>query len=217
MEQIVPISLRRSTMQATKECARAAACIYTIVFHNLHQRTSGRTAKHFCCRRRVRFDEFYLASAEKHSRKGSRERSWATFRSGPCAVSGKIKSGFVETGPPSTVAANHTTKSRPKADSRTKHALARFEDGSGLSKRANAAAAKRRAPRRNVLRAGRISFADESMTCTVRNISATGASVEGANLKGIPDTFTLVLEMESIARRCTVVWRTRRRLAFDLG
>ena len=70
----------------------------------------------------------------------------------------------------------------------------------------------RRAPRRNVLRAGRISFADKSMTCTVRNVSATGASIEGENLDGIPDVFTLVLEMESTARPCSVVWRKKKRI-----
>jgi hypothetical protein len=70
----------------------------------------------------------------------------------------------------------------------------------------------RRAPRRNILRAGRISFADENITCTVRNVSATGASIEGTNLNGIPDVFTLVLEMESTARPCTVAWRQKTRI-----
>jgi hypothetical protein len=83
-------------------------------------------------------------------------------------------------------------------------------DRDHLSERANAAVGEnRRASRRNVLRAGRISVADESMTCTVRNISATGASIEGPNLNGTPNTFTLILEMESTARLCTVVWRNK--------
>lgn len=50
------------------------------------------------------------------------------------------------------------------------------------------------------------------MTCTVRNVSATGASIEGANLTGTPDVFTLVLEMELTARPCTVVWRKKTRI-----
>jgi hypothetical protein len=45
------------------------------------------------------------------------------------------------------------------------------------------------------------------MTCTVRNISATGAAIEGANITTIPDSFKLVMEMESAARDCKVVWR----------
>ena len=66
---------------------------------------------------------------------------------------------------------------------------------------------KRKATRRDVMRAGKISFARQSMTCTVRNISATGAAIEGANITTIPDSFKLVMEMESAARDCKVVWR----------
>jgi hypothetical protein len=43
-----------------------------------------------------------------------------------------------------------------------------------------------RASRRNVLRAGRVNFADGSATCTVRNISATGALIEVATATPIP-------------------------------
>jgi hypothetical protein len=47
------------------------------------------------------------------------------------------------------------------------------------------------------------------MTCTIRNLSATGASMEGASLIRAPDIFRLVLEMESTERLCTVVWRKK--------
>jgi hypothetical protein len=63
-----------------------------------------------------------------------------------------------------------------------------------------------------VARAARISFARRSMTCFVRNLSATGAAVEAADLAAIPDSFNMVLEMESSARRCQVVWRRSNRV-----
>ena len=66
---------------------------------------------------------------------------------------------------------------------------------------------KRRASRRDVKRAARISFARQNLLCTVRNVSATGASIQVANVDTIPDSFRLVMEMETAARRCVVVWR----------
>ena len=76
---------------------------------------------------------------------------------------------------------------------------------------------KRRASRRNIRRAARISFASESRTCIVSNISATGASIQGANLAGTPNTFKLVLEMETAERRCTVVWREKAQIGVRFG
>jgi len=76
---------------------------------------------------------------------------------------------------------------------------------------------KRRATRRNVARAARISFARRSMTCIVRNLSATGAAVEAANLAAIPDSFRMVLEMESTERSCRVVWRRKSRIGIQFS
>jgi hypothetical protein len=49
----------------------------------------------------------------------------------------------------------------------------------------------------------------QNLVCTVRNVSATGASIQVSNVAAIPDSFRLVLEMEmeTAARRCVVVWR----------
>ena len=74
---------------------------------------------------------------------------------------------------------------------------------------------KRRAARRNVKRSAKISFARQSMTCMVRNVSATGAAIEAANLAGIPDSFQLVMEMETAARRCAVVWRKEKQIGVE--
>ena len=94
----------------------------------------------------------------------------------------------------------------------------KIKSGFTPTKLANAATGEhRRAARRNVLRAGRISFGKESLTCTVRNLSATGASIEGARLIRAPNTCRLVLEMESAERRCTVIWRKNARIGVRFG
>src|SRR4029078_1966523 len=74
---------------------------------------------------------------------------------------------------------------------------------------AKAGADKRRGTRRHVKRAAKISFGRQHLTWTGRNVSATGAAIEASNLAAIPDSFSLLMEMESKARRCAVVWRKR--------
>ena len=76
---------------------------------------------------------------------------------------------------------------------------------------------KRKAARRTVLKTGRIRFEKSSEICTVRDMSATGAAIDLAHTASIPDKFTLVLEMESAARNCTVVWRKDRQLGVRFG
>ncbi|MDQ9785856.1 PilZ domain-containing protein, partial [Serratia marcescens] len=66
--------------------------------------------------------------------------------------------------------------------------------------------------RRRILKAGTISFGGGAITCTIRNLSATGAALEVTSPVGIPDTFTLVIEMEHLKRDCRVVWRKEKRL-----
>jgi len=71
---------------------------------------------------------------------------------------------------------------------------------------------KRKAPRHRVLKAGTISFDGAGISCTVRNLSDTGASLEVVSLLGIPTEFNLIIESDHIARRCRVVWRKERRI-----
>jgi hypothetical protein len=70
----------------------------------------------------------------------------------------------------------------------------------------------RRSLRRKILKGGSISFGGGVITCTVRNLSATGAALEVTSPVGVPETFTLVLEMEHTKRPCQVVWRKEKRL-----
>ncbi|MGL4264218.1 MAG: PilZ domain-containing protein [Afipia sp.] len=70
----------------------------------------------------------------------------------------------------------------------------------------------RKSPRRRVLKAGKISFSGGAVTCTIRDLSATGAALEITSPIDVPDEFTLVIEMEHLKRNCRVVWRKDRRL-----
>ena len=68
----------------------------------------------------------------------------------------------------------------------------------------------RSAPRHKVLKAATISFGGGAISCTVRNLSDSGASLEGASQIGIPDS--VVLELDGGGRRCRVVWRKEKRI-----
>ena len=213
MEQVVPMSLRRFTMQATKECAASGCLIYTIVSTidtNGHRVDCEGLLLPFGRNGSV---EQILTSLRLKNIQGrvQRKKILGNFQIRTDVLfSGKMKSGFDKTNPAPTIPAIGANKIAPRSDSEPNTRLRISKTDRDPSGRANAAASEnRRSPRRNVLRAGRISFADESMTCTVRNVSATGASIEGANLNGTPDAFTLVLEMESTVRQCTVVWRKK--------
>jgi hypothetical protein len=216
MDEVVPISLRRFTMEAAKECVASGCLVYSIVSTidtNGHRVDCEGLLLPFGRSGSV---EQILTSLRLKSIQGrvQRKKILGNFQiQTDVLFSGKIKSSVVETTPPSMVLAADANEIAHGTDSEPITSLRVSKTDRGLSKRANATVGEnRRAARRNVLRAGRISFADQSMTCTVRNISATGASIEGANLNGAPDAFTLVLEMESTARPCTVVWRKKTRI-----
>jgi len=70
----------------------------------------------------------------------------------------------------------------------------------------------RKATRRRVLKAGTVSFGGGGITCTVRNLSDTGAALDVTSPVGIPDSFILVLDAETSQRPCRVVWRKEKRI-----
>jgi hypothetical protein len=72
--------------------------------------------------------------------------------------------------------------------------------------------------RHRVLKGGTITFnGGAGISCTVRNLSETGAALEVASPVGIPDRFTLVFENGQNAKPCHIVWRKEKRIgiAFD--
>jgi len=183
MDQVVPMSLRRITLDAANECASSGCIVYSI-FSTI----DANDMRVDCHRMLLPFGsdgskvEQLLASLQLTVTQG-RSKVLNHFQlQADVQLEVKIRQGF--TG----------------ADAATTGAA----DGN-----------KRRAARREVKRAARISFAKKSMTCMVRNVSATGAAIEAANLEQIPDSFKLVLEMETAARRCAVVWRKKKQIGVE--
>ncbi len=215
MERVVPMSLRGVTLKAARECVSSGCLVYTIISTidtDGHQVDCERLLLPFG--RNGSKVEQILASLQLTSVPGTvrRKKILNNFEmQADLLFSGKIKSGFTRTSPASAIPAIalHEIASGTHPDP----SMRVSKGAPALSKRPDAAIGEnRRTPRRNILRAGRISFGKESMTCTVRNLSAKGASIEGASLIRAPDTFGLVLEMESAERVCIVVWRRKARI-----
>jgi hypothetical protein len=70
----------------------------------------------------------------------------------------------------------------------------------------------RAAPRRRLLKSGKISFGGGAIDCIVRNYSETGAALDVISPLGIPENFTLVIEADDIHAPCRVVWRKQSRI-----
>jgi len=64
--------------------------------------------------------------------------------------------------------------------------------------------------RQRVLKGGTIEFGGGAITCTVRNLSATGAALDVTSPVGIPAQFIPVTEGNHLT--CRVVWRKEKRI-----
>lgn len=72
---------------------------------------------------------------------------------------------------------------------------------------------RRSGQRHRKLKAGTIAFDRAAgITCLLRNISDAGACLEVESPFGIPDTFTLVIEKDSLKLPCRVAWRSAKRI-----
>ena len=66
------------------------------------------------------------------------------------------------------------------------------------------------APRRRMLKSGKIAYNDRHVTieCTVRDMSATGARLRVEGSVTAPDTFELLIPLDGLEANCQVVWRS---------
>jgi hypothetical protein len=62
------------------------------------------------------------------------------------------------------------------------------------------------APRHRVSKAAKIEFLDSTISCTVRDLSLTGAAIEASVRSGIPERFTLVIPEDGLRLACRVAW-----------
>jgi PilZ domain len=66
---------------------------------------------------------------------------------------------------------------------------------------------RRTSPRHRVFKGGRLAFpGGGAVDCVVRNISSSGARIDVANPRGLPEVFTLVIAADQFKRRCHSVW-----------
>jgi len=66
--------------------------------------------------------------------------------------------------------------------------------------------------RHNVNRAATIVFVGGSVSCTIRNISPTGAALEVSSASSIPHEITLLMANGHLSQHCYVIWRTPTRV-----
>ena len=73
---------------------------------------------------------------------------------------------------------------------------------------------KRSDPRKKTLKGATIAYRNGhcTMTCTIRDLSETGALLKPADAVHVPDTFKLIL-FDGVAHDCEVSQRTRDQLA----
>jgi diguanylate cyclase (GGDEF)-like protein len=76
---------------------------------------------------------------------------------------------------------------------------------------------RRKEPRSRSLRGGKILFNNKQsvISCTIRNISAEGANLQVQSTFGIPAFFDLLIEGETAARPCDLIWKANNRLGVE--
>ena len=76
---------------------------------------------------------------------------------------------------------------------------------------------RREIPRKPVLMSGAIQFADCAIYCLVRDMTISGAALDVAESRDIPEHFNLVFKADGTPIPCHVVWRQEERIgvAFD--
>jgi hypothetical protein len=75
----------------------------------------------------------------------------------------------------------------------------------------------RRAIRRRVLKSATIEFDRAAYSCTVRNLSETGAALDVPYAVPVPSDFGLIMDAGQVRRRCRVIWRKENRLGVEFG
>ena len=76
---------------------------------------------------------------------------------------------------------------------------------------------RRAIPRKPVLMSGAIEFAGSAINCLIRDMTISGAALDVADPRDIPERFNLVFKADSTHIPCHVIWRQEERIgvAFD--
>jgi hypothetical protein len=217
MEELAPPPLREISLNGARECVTSGCAVYeiiTTVDANAHVVECERLLLPFGDGEQV---EQIVASLQLISFQGAIERQGFAreFVGRPqLTFTGMILSDAMTRRGTTAIAARLSPTNGTSAPAQTAMDTREMTEAGSEQQ---PAADKRQAPRRTVLKTGRIRFGRSSEICTVRDMSATGASIDAAGAANVPDKFELVLEMESAARKCTVVWRKDRLLGVRFG
>jgi PAS domain len=208
MDEVVPEPLRTPALAAANECVESRCAVYEIITTidaNAHvvecERLLlpfGRDGKVGCL----------IAALQLISYQGTVDRTTVANEFGA-----HPELGFVGLIPASARDGAAIVLPPRYQVQRVEPAAARVEAPASVG--ADAGVDKRRAKRRVVRKTGRIQARGISEVCTVRDISVSGASLDVVNAARVPNHFTLVMEMESAARSCAVVWRKERQLGVE--
>ncbi len=75
---------------------------------------------------------------------------------------------------------------------------------------------KRKLRRTRVLKAGTISFGGSAISCTVRNLTRSGAMLDVVSPLGVPREFALVIPSDDIRYECRIVWIKEKRIGVSI-
>ena len=217
MDAVIPEPLKALAIDAANECAETGCAIYTIIA------TTDAAGHRIECERLLlpfgRSDSavehivaaLQLAGIPKSERKTVLDK-FQTHAN--LAFAGKIDVDSTRRVPmPSSIDASTSRSAILESKTPDDNGVGEGPDRNPIPCGATGARNEsRRATRQKIRKAGTIHFPRFRMTCVVRDISKSGAALEVSTTTDIPDSFALILEMESAERACSVVWRKRNRL-----
>jgi hypothetical protein len=204
MDEVVPEPLRTPVIAAANECVDSRCAVYSIIT------TIDATAHVVECERlllpfgRDGMVECFIAALQLISYQGTFDRATVVNEFGAhpdLTFTGLIPASACD-GAAVVLPPRHVAKPSVPVAAVTKAP-------------ARAAVSDANDKRRIVRKTGRINARGVSEICTVRDISPTGAALDVANAAKVPNHFTLVMEMESAARSCAVIWRKERQLGVE--
>ncbi len=208
MDEVVPEPLRTPALDAANECVESRCAVYSIITTvdaNAHVVECERLLLPFG---RDGVVECFIAALQLISYQGTVDRATVAneFGAHPELTCAGLIPASGRDGTAVVLPARHVVK-------QAEPMVAVVAPPAGVA--TDTRAERRRSQRRVVRKTGRIRARGVSEICTVREISAAGATLDVVNAARVPDGFTLVMEMESAGRSCAVVWRKERQLGVE--
>jgi hypothetical protein len=210
LDEVVPPLLKPFVLESANECVEARCAVYAII------KTIDASAHVVECERlllpfgRDGVVEHFIAALQLISYQGTVDRATVAHEfETRCEVTfAGVIPASARDGAPIALPPRHVARvpqSSPVMAAAPAPASGTAREPAGTRNKARRAAGK----------TGRINARGLSEVCTVREMSPTGAALDVVNASKVPNSFLLVLEMESAARNCAVIWRKDRQLGVE--